>query len=98
MKQKDQMRLGSMVGDGHGAAIRRNCEEISFGTFTEVKEGQPIPDGAELVHLSGENEDGWRDVTSVYKRESSGPAQVATPQYRENYDRIFGAKQKVGVA
>jgi hypothetical protein len=98
MKQKDQMRLGGMVSDGHGAAFRRQDGKLSFGTFTEVKDGQPIPEGAELVHLSGENEDGWRDVTSVYKRESSGPAQVATPQYRENYDRIFGTKQKVGVA
>jgi hypothetical protein len=92
MKTKDQMRLGL------GTALRRTDEELSFGTFTEVKEGQPIPEGAELAHLSGENEDGWRDVTSVYKRESAGPAQVATPAYREGYDRIFWKKQKVGVA
>ena len=94
MKIKDQMRLSP---DG-GAAMRRNDGGLSFGTFVEMKEGQPIPEGAELVRLAPESEDGWRDVTSIYKRESSGPAQVATPEYRAGYDRIFGKKQKVGLA
>lgn len=29
---------------------------------------------------------------------TDGPPQVATPAYREGYDRIFGKKQKVGLA
>jgi hypothetical protein len=29
---------------------------------------------------------------------SDGPAQVATPQYRSNWDTIFGKKQVVGQA
>ena len=60
----------------------------------EVKDGQPIPEGAELIQVGAEDSDGWRDVTTVYK---SGPAQVATPAYREGYDRVFG-KQKMGLA
>jgi hypothetical protein len=77
-----------------GVAMRRTSEGIGFGTFKEVKEGQPLREGAELIRVGDENEDGWRDVTSIYK---SGPPQVATPRYRENYDKIFG-KQKVGMA
>jgi hypothetical protein len=63
----------------------------------EVKDGQPIPEGAELIQVGAEDGEGWRDVTTVYKSERSGPAQVATPAYREGYDRIFG-KQKMGLA
>lgn len=79
-----------------GVAMRRTSEGVGFGTFREVKEGQPLREGAELIRVGDEDEDGWRDVTSIYGGRS-GPAQVATPRYRENYDRIFG-KQKVGLA
>lgn len=79
-----------------GVAMRRTSEGVGFGTFKEVKEGQPLREGAELIRVGDEDEDGWRDVTSIYGGRS-GPPQVATPRYRENYDRIFG-KQKAGVA
>jgi len=94
MKERDQMRLGPEIEPGRGAAIRRSDKGVSFGTFVEMKEGQSIPEGAELVHVGAEDDDGWRDVTSIYK---SGPAQVATPAYRDGWSRIFG-KQKVGSA
>lgn len=87
--KKDRIRLSP-----DGAAIRCNEEGTGFGTFTEMKEGQPLREGAELIRVEDADEDGWRDVISIYK---NGPAQVATPAYRENYDRIFG-KQKVGMA
>lgn len=94
MKEKDQMCLGPEIEPGRGAAIRRSNKGFGFGTFVETKEGQPIPEGTELIHVGAEDDDGWRDVTSIYK---SGSAQVATPAYRDGYDRIFG-KQKVGEA
>ncbi len=78
-----------------GVAVRHTDGGTGFGTFREVKEGQPIREGAELIRVGDEDKDGWRDVTSIYK---SGPAQVATPRYREGYDRVFGKKQKVGLA
>ena len=99
MKTKDQMRLGPEIEPGRGAAMRRSDKGFSFGTFAAVKDGQPIPEGAELICVGTEDDDGWRDVTSVYGgAERSGPAQVATPEYRMGYDRIFGKKQSVGVA
>jgi hypothetical protein len=94
---KDQIRFGSEIEPGRGAAIRRHDGGLGVGTFMEVKDGQPIPEGAELIQVGAEDSDGWRDVTTVYKSERSGPAQVATPKYREGHDRIFG-KQKMGLA
>jgi hypothetical protein len=89
--KEDRIRLGP-----DGVAMRRTDEGTGFGIFKEVKEGQPLREGAELIRVGDENADGWRDVTSIYGGRS-GPAQVATPVYRKNYDRIFG-KQKVGMA
>jgi len=92
------MRFGSEIEPGRGAAIRRCGEGVSFGTFTEMKEGQPIPEGSELVRVGASDDDGWYDVTPIYKHESNGPPQVATPAYRDGHDRIFGKKQNVGLA
>ena len=98
---EDQIQLGPEIEPGHGAAIRR-CREtgkiVGYGTFTAAKDGQPIPERGELIQVGAEDDEGWRDVTTIYKSERSGPAQVATPEYREGYDRIFGSKQKVGLA
>lgn len=104
---KDQMRLGPEIEPGHGAAVRRGADGkiVGFGTFTTVKDGQPIPEGVELIHVGAEDDDGWRDVTTLYGREPersaperNGPAQVATPAYRNGYDRIFSKKREVGLA
>jgi len=97
-KSKDQIRLRPEIGLGQGAAIRRCGKGFSFGNFTEMKDGQPLPEGAELIHVGASDDDGWRDVTPIYERRASGPPQVATPAYRAGYARIFGKKQEVGVA
>lgn len=96
--KKDQMRLGPPRGPGRGTAIRRIDDKLHVGTFAEARDGQPLPEGAELVSLSPADDEGWHDVTSIYERARSGPAQVATPRYRDGHDRIFGGKQNVGLA
>jgi len=57
--------------------------------------------GAELVMIQPAD-DGTYDVTSVYggspEEASSGPAQVATEEYRSGWDRIFGSKEVVAEA
>jgi hypothetical protein len=63
-----------------------------------MKDGDPIPEGAEIIRAGPEDDDGWRDVTTIYGEQRTGPAQVASPQYREGYDRIFGKKPEVGLA
>lgn len=56
--------------------------------------GPPIEEGKPLVGdvLFHKSDDGSCDVTHLPARARlvDGPAQVATPQYRSNYDRIFG--------
>jgi hypothetical protein len=83
-------------GPGVYAALRRTPDgEVRQVTCSPMRSGAPLRLGAELANVSEGNEDGWHPLTSIYK---SGPAQVATPAYREGYDRIFGKKQKVGLA
>jgi hypothetical protein len=114
--KKDQIRLGPETPSGQRSTIRRRGDEISTGVFGGLKEGQPIPKGAELISLGEPDSDGWHDVNVHYRHESEpaatpietlevqkrgtsdGPPQVATPAYRKGYDRIFGGKQKVGLA
>lgn len=54
--------------------------------------------GSEVVDI--EEHDGRHMAKTIYKvplAAGEGPAQVATPAYRDGYDRVFG-KQKVGLA
>jgi hypothetical protein len=66
-----------------------------MGPAVPAQDGKPIPEGVELVHLGPADCEGWRNVEMTFMR---GPAQVASPAYREGYDRIFGKKREVGLA
>lgn len=94
----DEIKIGPEVAPGVRAAIRRRGDETEPVYFTEHADGAPINPGEEYVRFGKPARDGWRPVTSVYKAAGDGPAQVATPSYREGYDRIFGKKQQVGQA
>lgn len=95
-KGKDRVWIGPQDETGEHRAIRdRGDGNLERAHFRVAEEGEAIPPGSELVLLRPEQgADGGYDVAACYK---SGPAQVATPKYREGYDRIFG-KQKVGLA
>lgn len=88
--KKDQVKFHS---DGH-CALRRRDGNVEVGTFFEAHDGQPIPEGAELVQVDYNPRNEWHNAETLYK---NGPAQVATPAYRDGYDRIFG-KKEVGLA
>jgi hypothetical protein len=96
MKPKDELIVGPVVDrDGTPARpyIRVTPEgEISRGILGE---GLPNPKGeVELNHLGGSR----FAVTKVTRFTESGPAQVASPQYRDGWSRIFGGKAPVGQA
>lgn len=103
MSKKDQVRIGGEIGPNTRLVERRKGERIAQGTLTPVIDGRPIPEGAELVRLTP-GEDEWHNVETLYRHEArsepalSGPPQVATPAYRDGYDRIFGKKPAVGLA
>ena len=93
-KPNDYVRLGPEVEPGRRIAVRQRGEQLSTGIVVPAKDGQAIPEGAEVVVLNAPGQDGWREVRSSYRH---GPAQVATPAYSAGYERIFG-KGKVGIA
>ena len=100
----DEISIGPEVSPGVHRALRRCGDDVTevFVTPGHGSDGEPIPPGVELAQLGASSCDcgdgHWRSLRSIYKDERSGPAQVATPEYREGYDRIFGKKQKVGLA
>lgn len=100
MSDDEEIKVGPLIAPGEHAAYRRRGEEIETGVVRTMKDGQPITEGAELVQVKTNkgcdmNCGGWHEAKSVYK---NGPAQVATPKYRDGYDRIFGKKKEVGLA
>lgn len=86
----DQIAFGEELADGKHEIVRRRGGDLELGILAPVQEGRPLPPGAELVMVSTKGKGGWFDTKTVYK---SGPAQVATPAYRDGYDRIFGKKR-----
>jgi hypothetical protein len=87
---------GPMLPNGHRLGIRHTANhEPELGEIVSSEEGRPMPDNAHLLT----KEDGVIRVgPSVEElKAGSGPAQVATPAYRDSWDRVFG-KQTVGQA
>jgi len=91
--KRDQIRIGPEIGPGVRTAVMRDVEGDHAVLMTQVRDGVPIPDGSEIVEIDTTCREGWHDVIS-----RSGPVQVATPAYREGYDRIFGKRVEVGQA
>lgn len=94
-KEKDQIRIGPEVAPGAHLVTRRRGDDVRSAIIKRPKDGEAMSEGMEIVNISESGDDGWRDVRVLYRH---GPAQVATPQYRAGYDRIFGKKPAVGLA
>lgn len=95
MKSKDRVRFDSLSPYGGVIGTRERDGNSGLVSLLPAPDGTPIPEGGELVHVGANDSEGWRNVEVLYR---NGPAQVATPAYREGYDRIFGKKQKAGLA
>lgn len=95
---RDEINFGPEIAPGVRAAMRRQGDsgEMRPVRVTVARDGAPVPPGAELAQVDGPCVDGWHGITSLFG--GDGPAQVATPAYRDGYDRIFGKKQNVGLA
>ena len=83
--------------------IQGQCEHGLIGTrvtdegeseaiITPMPQGKPLIPGVEVIRAEPSGPSTLK-LTSLYKVE--GPPQVATKQYRENYDRIFGNDEKL---
>lgn len=95
---RDELCFGPEIAPGVHSALRRSPDgEVRQVAVRVAEDGVPVNTGelAQLDDDSCECGGGWRKITTIYK---AGPAQVATPQYREGYDRIFGGKRKMAEA
>lgn len=94
---RDVALLYGRTEDGDGYRMLRAREgKLQAGEVRPLKEGKPIQ-GGELVKLTPHEKAPWLcDVEAVCElpgRSESGPAQVATEAYRENWERIFASKK-----
>jgi hypothetical protein len=98
----DVVLVHGATGDGEGARVLRvRPGHLEAGEVRPLRDGQPIAAGGEVVRLV-ERPDApcAYDVKVDYKapaatppalppRKAHGPAQVATPAYRDSWDRTF---------
>jgi hypothetical protein len=84
----DEFAVIPAVGScGHQHVVRHHPDHsLELGTVLHVPDGKPLPSGAEIVTAKALGDGRYAIVDSV----KVGPAQVATKQYREGWDRVFG--------
>ena len=104
---RDVALLYAPTDDGKGARILRSRDgNLEAGEVRPVKEGQPLQ-GGELVRLEPRadapcvcdvqvlHEQKRAEGDTAAAPESTGrPAQVATDDYRMNWDRVFGGASR----
>ena len=96
--KNDVVMLGPPTADGGGVhVLRARNEQLEAGELRSIKEGKPIV--GEIVSLEP-RPDNPRicDVRESYRPSAEGgpkkgPAQVATKEYRDNWDEVFGKKK-----
>ena len=101
----DVVMLHGPTEDGAGSkVVRARPGRIEAGEVRPMVEGKPLVPGGEVVHLERRADaKGLFDVRVDYKvpdkteepasassPSRTGPAQVATPAYRDSWDRTFG--------
>jgi len=92
---KTRFKIGPCLGNGRHAALVEKDGQEHETTVKFAKEGESVAPGQSLVQLGASDNEGWHEGTVLFH---NGPAQVATPAYRDGYDRIFGKKTEVGMA
>jgi hypothetical protein len=95
----DVVLVHGATGDGEGARVlRARPGQIEAGEVRPLRQGQPLAPGGEVVRLVARSgAPRVYDVKVDYEvpsaatpsRAANGPAQVATPAYRESWDRTF---------
>jgi len=91
---------GPAEGGDSYRVIRKRDDAIEIGEMRAVQEGRPL--SGELVRLKPRTEsERLFDVEVLVSREElghagarTGPAQVATDEYRSNWEAIFGLREE----
>ncbi|HEY8089653.1 MAG TPA: hypothetical protein VIF09_17455 [Polyangiaceae bacterium] len=96
----DVVMLAGKTEDGGGTkVVRARPGRVEAGEVRPVKDGQPIVAG-EMVHLEPRKDaPALFDVHVVHEAKPTGaktvhhgPAQVATDDYRDSWERTFGPR------
>jgi hypothetical protein len=94
----DVVLVHGATGDGEGARVlRARPGQIEAGEVRPLRQGQPLAPGGEVVRLTARSgapcvydvKVDYEVPTPAPARAATGPAQVATPAYRESWDRTF---------
>ena len=101
MSDRDRIYdLGGHMKHNHPSPVVR--VKPSGATTLEMavptREGQPIDPGSDLIVTDGRGGYYAEPLTARRASARSGPAQVATAAYRDNYETIFGARATRGQA
>ncbi len=89
--KKDEFHIHGTSPDGF-VGTRKTNEGETEGVLTPMINGRPLSPGMEVVQIRPQNGNkSVLDMRSFYK--IKGPPQVATPEYRKNYDRVFSNSQ-----
>lgn len=97
-KHGDVLQLGPELGDGTHVAMRHTANhDIEVARARVVRAGENLQGSRVIIgrthgdHVHVESE---LDLRAGGESETdlshSGPAQVATPAYRDGWDRVFG--------
>jgi hypothetical protein len=98
--KEDVVFVHGPLEQGEGfRVIRRRDDALELGELRSVQEGRPIH--GEMVRLSPRKEhERLFNVEVLVPKPApadpprSGPAQVATPAYRTNWEAIFGSRDE----
>lgn len=96
----DVVMLAGKTDDGDGAkVVRARPGRVETGEVRPLKEGQPLVAGEVVTLEPRKDAPALFDVHVQHtvkpegkKTAHSGPAQIATEEYRASWDRIFGSK------
>jgi len=98
---QDLMALGPETAQGLRPYLRHTADcQVKAGLIRPMREGEPMVGGGVcLEHKEGHVYAVVHEVPSmVATMDRSGPAQVATDDYRQGWDRIFGSRPTIGEA
>lgn len=84
-KNDGEMIVGPAYGDSN-LCLAKEGEEVRLGQIRTLQDGESLRPGEDLVELKSMG-DGIYGYQVLHR---SGPSKVASPSYREGWDRVFG--------
>jgi hypothetical protein len=100
-KKRDVVLVGDRVSERGGyRVLRQRDERMEIGELRELAQGRPLSGEIVRLHPTEEHERLF-DCEVLHdarpegeKADKNGPAMVASPAYRKNWDSIFKSRRK----